>query len=440
MSRNRQGQSSLNSSFFRYVSQNIIGMMGISAYILADTFFISRSEGADGIAALNLVLPLYSLIYAIGSIMGVGSATRFAIGRARGDEETDRYFSNALFFAMVFGAVFMIPGAFFPGRVLRLMGADEVIEAVGIPYTRIFLLFAPFFMMNFIFNAYVRNDGAPSLAMTATFSSSLFNIVMDYVFMFPMKMGMAGAALATVFSPVVGIAVCSLHFFSKKNTVRFVKAVPSLKRLFHACQLGTAAFMSEISSGVITLIFNWIILSLAGNVGVAAYGIVANVAIVATSIFNGISQGTQPLLSDVYGRGEKENVRKLFTMALCSALCFGILIAVLANGIPAQLVNIFNSEQNQELADAAELGVRIYFVGFVFAGLNIVGTGCLSATERAAWSFAISILRGIVFISLCAVLLSKLLGMTGVWLAFPVAEFLSACVLFFAIIKKCRTD
>ena len=136
--------------FARYVSQNILGMLGLSAYVLADTFFISLAQGADGITALNLILPLYSLIFAIGSMIGVGSATRFKIYRARGDQEADYYFSNAIIFAVIFGLIFSLAGLFFPGPIVRLLGGTEDIVAIGIPYTRIFMLFGPFFMMNYI--------------------------------------------------------------------------------------------------------------------------------------------------------------------------------------------------------------------------------------------------------------------------------------------------
>ena len=220
-------KESAGALFAKYVSQNILGMIGVSAYVLADTFFISLAEGADGITALNLVLPLYSLIFAIGSMIGVGSATRFKIYQARGDKEAGFYFTNSILFAFIFGLLFSLAGLFVPGAIVRLLGGTDEIVAIGIPYTRIFLLFAPFFMMNYICNAFVRNDGNPSLAMAATFSSSIFNIIMDYVLMFPLKMGMAGAALATAFSPIVGISICSIHLFSGKSSVHLQRQYPS---------------------------------------------------------------------------------------------------------------------------------------------------------------------------------------------------------------------
>ena len=242
--------------FTRYVSQNILGMLGISIYILADTFFISLAEGADGITALNLVLPVYSLIFAIGAMIGVGSAIRFKILRARKDKDAELYFSNALLWAFAIGIVFILIGILMPEKVVALLGGDERIVAVGKDYTAIFMMFSPFFMWNHICNAFVRNDGAPSVAMAATLCSSLFNVVFDYVLMFPLGLGMRGAALATALSPVLGVSICCVHLLSKKSTIVFRWAVPSAKRLFAACQLGISAFVGEISSGVTTVVLD----------------------------------------------------------------------------------------------------------------------------------------------------------------------------------------
>lgn len=428
------GQPSAGKQFAKYVSQNILGMLGISAYILADTFFIAKAEGTSGITALNLVLPLYNLIFAIGSMMGVGSATRFRIYRAQKEKKADDYFSNAVFFAFIFGSIFILAGIFAPAKLLELLGGDAEIVKVGTTYTRIFLLFAPLFMLNYIFNAFVRNDGNPSLAMTATLSSSLFNIVFDYVLMFLLKMGMPGAALATAFSPVVGIGICCTHLFSQKSTVRFVWKCPSVKRLVQSCQLGVAAFVGEMSSGVITMVFNMLILEIAGNVGVAAYGVVANMALVATAIFNGISQGSQPLFSEFFGKGDRPSVSKVLRLAVLVSLGMAGLLLLLVNGIPGPIVAAFNSENDVQMTAYAVTGLRLYFIGFIFAGINIVGSGYLSAVAEAGWAFFTSILRGFVAIILCAVVMAKLFGMEGVWLAFPVSEFITAAVMSAALI------
>ena len=311
----------LTKQFFKYVSQNIFGLLGTSCYILADTYFISQAAGTDGVTLLNLCLPIYNFIFAIGSMIGLGAATRYAILRAQGEERAaQRYFSNAVFCACLLAVPFVLVGIFCPGTLLRLMGGDAGIVALGIPYARIFLLFTPFFMCNYIVSAFVRNDGAPSLAMVATLSGSLFNVVFDYIFMFPMGLGLAGAALATAVSPMLSIAICSRHFFQKDNTVQFVRQLPSAKLLGQSCQLGISGFVGEMSSGVTTTVFNFLLLGLAGNVAVAAYGVIANFALVATAIFNGVAQGAQPLVSECYGKSDRAGAKKLLILGSCTAL------------------------------------------------------------------------------------------------------------------------
>lgn len=176
-----------------------------------------------------------------------------------------------------------------------------------------------------------------------------------------------------------------------------------------------------------------LILSLAGNTGVAAYGVVANTSLVAVSMFNGIAQGSQPLISLYYGKGEKQNVSRILKMALTSTLGLSIfLIAGIYLFAPA-VVSVFNSENNSALASYAETGLRIYFTGFLFAGINIVGSAALSAVESVKAAFAASILRGFVAISVFAFLLSAFFGLNGVWAAFPAAELVTLFVTAFGL-------
>ena len=337
----------LTKQFFKYVSQNIFGLLGTSCYILADTYFISQAAGTDGVTLLNLCLPIYNFIFAIGSMIGLGAATRYAILRAQGEERAaQRYFSNAVFCACLLAVPFALVGIFCPGTLLRLMGGDAGIVALGIPYARIFLLFTPFFMCNYIVSAFVRNDGAPSLAMVATLSGSLFNVVFDYIFMFPMGLGLAGAALATAVSPILSIAICSRHFFQKVNTVQFVRQLPSAKLLGQSCQLGISGFVGEMSSGVTTTVFNFLLLGLAGNVAVAAYGVVANFALVATAIFNGVAQGAQPLISQCYGKNEMAGAKKLLLLGCGTALALAAVLYGAVFGFTDTFVALFNSESS----------------------------------------------------------------------------------------------
>ena len=426
----------LTKQFFKYVSQNIFGLLGTSCYILADTYFIAQAAGTDGVTLLNLCLPIYNLIFAFGSMIGLGAATRYAILRAQGDARAQRYFSNAIFSVCILAVPFMLVGIFRPDGLLRLMGGDADIVALGMNYARIFLMFTPFFMCNYVVASFVRNDGDPSLAMVATLSGSLFNVVFDYIFIFPMGLGLPGAALATAISPILSIAVCSAHFIKKSNTITFVRKAPSVRLLAQSCQLGISGFVGELSSGVTTTVFNFLLLRLAGNVAVAAYGVVANFALVATAIFNGVAQGAQPLVSQCYGKNEMAGARKLLLLGCGTALGLAALLYGIVFGYTDALAAIFNSENSALMAAYAHSGMRIYFVGYFFAGCNIVAAGYLGAVNRPAEASITSLCRGMVAIVVCSLVLSALFGMNGVWAAFPVSEAITLALTVSLLKRK----
>ncbi|MGN0677016.1 MAG: MATE family efflux transporter [Ruminococcus sp.] len=426
----------IKKQFIKYVSLNIFAMVGLSCYILADSYFIAKSQGADGLTALNLVLPIYNLIFAIGSMIGTGSAIRYTIAKLKNFKNADDYIFNSVFFTVITGLIFAISGNLFTEEILTLLGADSVILNTGISYTRIFMSFSPFFMLNYVINAYVRNDNAPNIAMTATLISSLFNIVFDYIFMFPLKMGMNGAALATGISPIVGISICLVHLLSDKSNVKIKFCIPSLKKLFVSCQVGFSAFVAEISSGIITMTFNFLILKIAGNTGVASYGIVANIALVATAFSNGIAQGSQPLISKSFGNRNMCEVNWLCRMSLAVSFIIATVIYIFLAVSAVYITDFFNSEGNELLASYSVTGIRLYFIGILFSGLNIVGSSFLSAVENARTAFIISVLRGFVMILFFAFLLSALFGMNGLWLAYATAEFFTSAVMFYFMYSK----
>lgn len=406
----------------RYILPNILAMVGISCYVLADTFFISLQAGADGITALNLTLPLYALMFALGAMVGIGSATRYSLCKSFSPEEALSYFFNSLFWTLLLSLPFVAAGIFAPDTVLRWMGADDTIVAIGTSYIRIALCYAPFFMLNYTFTAFVRNDNAPNIAMTATLISGMFNIVFDYIFMFPMGLGMVGAALATGISPIVSMSICMVHYLSAKNNVKFRWQVPSFTKLVRSCVLGFVAFVGEISSGLTTMVFNFLLLALGGNIAVAAYGVVANIALVGTALFNGISQGLQPLASLVHGKSDTQGERQIYRYSLRIGMGIALVLVASVWIWGDGMVDLFNSEGSSQLARYAGPGIRLYFLGFLCAVVNIIQAGFFSAIGKGLASSAIAFCRGVGAIVIFAFVLSKAFGITGVWLAFPAAE------------------
>ena len=421
----------IKKQLLRYIVPNIFAMLGISFYVLADTFFISLYEGADGITALNLVLPVYGVIYAIGAMIGIGSATRYSLTKPIDKKQSEYFFPNAVIWSVIFSLIFVLAGVFFSENILEIMGADSSIKRIGTPYLRTVLTFTPFFMLNYSFTAFVRNDGSPNTAMAATISSSLFNVLFDYILMFPLGMGMTGAALATGISPIVSIAICLSHFFSKNNSVKFKFVVPSFSKLINACILGVTAFVGEISGAVTTLVFNFIILGIAGNTGVAAYGVIANTALVGTAVFNGVSQGLQPPVSEAQAKGREKDKKKIYLYSLLLSLFISAAIITLVMLYADVITDIFNSDNSESMFNYSVSGLKLYFLGFLPASVNIITAGFFSAAGMGRESSVLSLSRGIFAITFFAFILSEVLGLTGVWLSFLASETVTLLLVIF---------
>ena len=425
------GTAPVRTEFFRYVSQNIMGVLGMSAYFFADTFFISQTAGADGLTALNLILPFFYLIYAIGSMLGIGAATRFTLARARG-LASDGYFGNAVSFALAIGAVFAAAGWFWAEELLAFFGADGGIVAVGGIYLRVTLMSAWGFLVCIVMEAFVRNDGSPRLVMAGMLISSAYNIIFDYLLIFPMGLGFFGAALATGTAPLVGILVCMCHFFKPGNSLHF-KADFSLRQVISSAELGVSAFVVEISPCAVMILYNSLFLSYAGNTAVAAYGVVANLATMAGAIFSGLVQGAQPLMSFYHGRRLFARRGQVLRLSFVTAFCLAALIfAGLWLGCH-EVTAVFNRDGDMAFAAYAEFGILHYFPGFFFSGLNVVGAGFLSATEEPRLAGLISVLRSFVMLFAAGVTLPLILGMTGIWLCYPAAELATFFVLVWAL-------
>ena len=419
-------EQNLNRTFARYMSLNILGMLGMSGYILADTFFVSSRLGSDGLAALNLAISVFGFINGLGMMLGIGGATRYAICKAREDDkEANASFTLSLVAGIGAGVLLVLFGLLFSRPLAGLLGAEERILPMCAVYLRTAFLFAPFFILNHILVAFVRNDGSPKLAMTAMLVGSLSNIVLDYLFLHPPNMGLFGAALATGTAPIIGIAISSIHIFSGRSQFRAVPTGLSLRKMAAVAGLGIAAFINEFSSGITLVVFNLLVMHAAGTIGVAAYGVVANLALVVLSVFTGIAQGSQPLLSHAYGMQDLSVVRRVYHMALLLASALGLLALGAALLFPAQLVSLFNSEGNAALQAIAEPGLKLYFIGFLFVGFNFVSAALLGATEQAGASFRVSFFRGCLGIVPAACLFAFLFGMTGIWLAFPAVELVT---------------
>ena len=422
--------------FVRYVTPNVLGMIAMSAYILADTFFIANGVGPDGLAALNFAIVVWTVMQATGLMLGIGGATKFQVFKSQGDADAaSRTFSNAVMLALFAAAVYLVAVNLFAAPVSYALGADSDTVGLTETYLRVLFGFAPFFLMNNVLLPFVRNDGSPRLAMGGMVLGSMANIALDYLFIMVFGWGMFGAAFATGIAPMLSMAVLSVHFLKRRNTFKFVKTLPDVRLMGSFAVLGASSFIVEISGGVVLLIFNLIILSFEGNIGVAAYGIVANIAFVATALFVGTAQGIQPLASHHYAQGDERNLKRVLRYALLTALVISLALIAVVWALSEPLAAAFNRDDDPHLTALAAEGMRLYFAGYLFAGANIVSAAFFSAVEQPGRGLAISIGRGFVAIVAFVFAFAALFGMVGVWITFPAAEAATACLTAYFLVR-----
>ena len=414
--------------FIKYCSLNVLGMLGLSCYILADTFFVANGIGPDGLTALNLAIPVYNFIHGTGLMLGIGAATKFSIFHSQDHtDEGNKFFTITVLLAALSSIIYILIGAFLSDDITYFLGANDTVFDMTNTYMKIMLLFSPAFIFNDVFVCFVRNDGNPKLAMIGMLVGSITNIIMDYIFIYPLQMGIFGAVLATGFSPVISMLILSLHIIRKNNHFRFVRLnVNELLsgRILNILSLGIPSLISEVSSGVVIIIFNMIILDIEGNIGVAAYGVIANISLVVVAIYTGISQGIQPLLCNAYGVGEQKNIKAIMNYSMVTLISLSALLYAFLYVFADPVTAAFNSDNNATLQTIAVDGIKLYFTSVLFVGFNIIISTLFTSIEKPVPAQVITLLRGFFVIIPVAFIFAALFGMTGVWLAFPVTELI----------------
>jgi putative MATE family efflux protein len=426
--------------YVKYVSLSVVAMLSVSIYVLADTWFISVALGADGLTALNISIAVFSIVHSFGLMIGIGGATHYAIKKSK-DENSDKVFTHAIVHGLLISLVFVAVGIFWTPYVAQLFGAEGEILPMAVSYMRTILLFSPIITVNNILIVFVRNDNNPNLSMAAMVVASLSNIIFDYIFLFPLDLGMFGAGLATGLAFTLSLIVVSTHFLTKKNQLRLRKCKIKVKELLKIDSLGSSTLINELAFAVSLVVFNLVILSIQGNIGVAAFSIVANIAILLISTFTGVAQGIQPLVSRGHGTNDKFLINLTLKYAMITVVAIGLVIYAVTFFHARFMALAFNYESNEFLTYLTETGLRIYFIGLIFAGINFIASAFFSAIDRAREAVVISLLRSLVINVPMVIALGFLFEMVGVWSAFVATEFIVAivsCALLFFRFRRIK--
>ena len=406
----------------RYLVPSVFATMVTSIYVLADTIIVGKGIGTIAVAALNIVLPLYNIFFGLGLLFGVGGSVLMSILRGEGDEKgSNAYFSTSLVaMCVVLALSLAFFTAFMEEIALVFGGTPETM-----PYIMDYMPYIVWGMGLFFFSSYlqtfIRNDGAPRLAMYAVVSGGVANIILDYVFVYNFNMGMAGAAIATVMGSGLTVVILLTHFFTKKNNLHFsLKGVrPSFIK--NIILNGFASFLIEVASGVTIFVFNIQLLKYAGNTGVSVYSIISNTAIVVVCICKGINQAAQPLLSTNYGAGLYERTEKIRSLAVKVSIIICAVPVILGLVVPDFFTYIFINPDSAILSMSAP-AIRIYFVGFMMLGINMVFICYFQAILKNGYSMIICLMRGLILVVAFAYIFPLFMDVTGIWLAVPAAE------------------
>ena len=417
--------------FFHYLLPSVGSTLVTSIYILADTVMIGQGIGANALAALNLALPMFSIFMSTGMLFGVGGGVMMSVAHGSGDKTlARRYFSTALLCCLsVLLALYLVFNLFFE-QIAFALGSDDTNIALVRQYGYPLVWCCPVFALSSFLQAFVRNDRAPRRAMAGVLCGGVLNIVLDYVFIYPFQWGMAGAAWATVIGNAATVLILVSHFFSKTNTMRFSFKAVKLSLLRDIAGCGVSSFLIEISNGVVIFFFNWQLLRYIGNLGVVVYGIISNSALVATSVFNGVSQAAQPIMAANYGAKQTKRVLSVRRFGLITTIAAGVLLCAVGLLFPDLLIHAFV----QPTADIESLGrfaIRIYFLAFLALGPNVFFSNYFQAVVRPKSAFAICLMRGMVLCVAFVFLLPALIGPVGIWASIPLSE---ACTLLLSLL------
>lgn len=425
--------------FFKYTSLNILGMVGVSLYVLADTFFIAQAFGSNGIVSLNLTIPVYCLMSAIGLMVGIGGSTKFNILNSIDQkEEAYNMFSSSIKIGFLISMLFVVVGVFFSERFSYILGSNsETIRNTNI-YLKTIMIFAPGFILNNIFTVFSRNDGYPRLSMTAMLVGSFVNIILDYIFIFILNLGMFGAAFATGLSAVLSISIVGFYYIFIKKKILFIKEKIHYHQFKSIFKLGFPTLIIEISAAILTAAFNLITLQISGNQGAAAYGIVGNISFVSFAVLNGLSGGTQPLFGRSYGKKDKTALKQVLTMGIISGIFLALLIYFVVNINAYGLAHAFAEVGNFDVINMSVEGMRIYFFGFLFSSVNMICIMFMTSIEKIRNAFLISILRGILLSLPILIILGESFGMKGVWASYIVTEFITMIIAVLLVRKNLK--
>lgn len=433
--------------FRKYFVPTLLGMLGMSAVTAIDGIFVGHGVGSDGIAAINICIPLLMLFTGFGLMVGAGCSVVASIQLSRGKSKSARLnVTQALLFVTVVSLIPSVLMMIYPEHTARLLGSSEYLL---LKVTDYLLWFVPSWVFQIWITVslfLIRLDGSPRLAMLCSLVSAVINVVLDWLFIFPFGWGVMGAAFATSISIIVGgvMAIVYLLFYARRLRLYLPKLSYkslrlTIRNLDYQCRIGFSALLGEATLAVLMFVGNQVFMSYLGDDGVGAFGIACYYIPFVFMVGNAIAQSAQPIISYNFGLGYQDRVTGTERIALLTAVVCGAVVTLVFTVYPDLLVGLFVNPEN-EAARIAINGFPYFSAGFVCFVVNIAAVGYFQSIERIRPAIVFASLRGAVFLIPSFILLPELLEVAGIWLALPFSEFLtSMAVLAFFLVGRKKT-
>ena len=424
--------------FSHYLIPSICSTLVNSIYILVDTLIIGQGVGGDGISALNIFLPFYSLYMGIGLMFGIGAGILMSTEEGtKNFEKSKKYFVSSVISVALIAIILTLVSVFNLRKISYMLGANENSIDLVMEYGKYIVLSTPIFICTNFLGPIVRNKKNPNLCMIAVLLGAGLNMVLDYIFVFPMNMGMEGAAIATVIGSLTTSLVLLTHFIKKKNRIKIsIKAV-SFNMIKKIIECGSSSFFIELASGFVIFIFNIQILKYIGDNGIIVYGIISNCMLVATSLFNGVGQAIQPIIATNYGADEIKRVKNVVKYALVTAIAIGIILFLTVLVFTKQIILIF-VKADESIINMGIPSIRMYLSAFCVMNINILMCNYFQSVGKENLSMKISVIRGFLLNIILAIIMPIVLGGSSLWLVVPLAEVITFVGIGIYLVKKSK--
>ncbi len=421
----------------RFVLPTVVMMIVTSVYSIVDGFFVSNIVGKNAFAAVNLIMPLLMALGSFGFMIGTGGSA--LISKTLGEkkqEQANRYFSMLIMVTIGVGILLSIIGFIWMRPLANLLGASETIIDDCVLYGRVLIVANTFFMLQNCFQSFLVTAEKPHIGLAISVIAGINNVVLDFVFVYILRTGIFGAALATALSQAVG-GIVPLLYFSRKNSslLCFVKTTLDFKALKRACLNGSSEMLTNLSASFVGMLYNFQLMRIASENGVAAYGVIMYVNFIFMSFFFGYAIGSAPLVGYHYGAKNIEELKNLFRKTIFLTTMVSIIMTVLGVGLAFPLSKLFVG-YDAELLEMTTNGMRLYSLSFLLCGFNIFGSAFFTALNNGLISALISFLRTLVLQTTAILILPSLWGINGIWLAIVAAEGLTILVTIILLIKN----